>query len=292
MSATLTEPAIGGRLTRIVLYAVLLLFAAFYLLPLFVMLTTSVKPLEEIQQGSLIGLPSSITFAPWAAAWGSTCIATQCEGLAPYFWNSLRMSVPAVLISTLLGAFNGYVLTKWRFPGDTVVFALILFGSFIPFQAVLLPMARTLGALGWSNTVQGLVLVHVVYGLSFTTLFFRNFYIGVPDELVRAAKIDGAGFFTTFFRILLPLSVPIVMVTIIWQFTQIWNDFLFGASFTYAGNVPVTVALNNVVNASTGAFEYNVNMAATVIAALPTLLVYVLAGRYFLRGLTAGAVKG
>jgi glucose/mannose transport system permease protein len=202
------------------------------------------------------------------------------------------MVVPAVAISTILGALNGYVLTKWTFKGANVVFALILFGCFIPFQIVLIPMARTLGFLGLAASTPGLVLVHVVYGLCFTTLYFRNYYAAFPSELVKAAKIDGAGFFTIFRRIMLPNSLPILVVTVIWQFTNIWNDFLFGASFAAGGSAPITVALNNVVNTSTGVKEYNVDMAAAMMTALPTLLVYVLAGKYFVRGLMAGAVKG
>jgi glucose/mannose transport system permease protein len=184
------------------------------------------------------------------------------------------------------------VLTKWRFPGHKWIFGLMLFACFIPFQTVLIPMARILGILGLADSTAGLVLVHVVYGLGFTTLFFRNYYEAFPNELIRAAQIDGANFFQIFWRILLPSSGPIIVVTVIFQFTNIWNDFLFGASFTTGGNAPMTVALNNLVNTSTGVREYNVHMAAAMIAALPTLLVYVLAGRYFVRGLMAGAVKG
>ncbi|MGH6958994.1 MAG: carbohydrate ABC transporter permease, partial [Dongiaceae bacterium] len=220
------------------------------------------------------------------------CIGLTCEGISGYFGNSLRMVAPAVAISTLLGAFNGYVLTKWRFPGHRWVFALMLFGCFIPFQVVLVPMAQVLGTLGIANTTAGLVLVHVVYGLGFTTLFFRNYYEAFPDELIKAAMIDGAGFFQTFFRILLPSSGPIIVVTVIFQFTNIWNDFLFGASFAAGESAPMTVALNNLVSSSTGVKEYNVHMAAAMIAALPTLLVYIVAGRFFVRGLMAGAVKG
>jgi glucose/mannose transport system permease protein len=202
------------------------------------------------------------------------------------------MALPAVVISTMLGALTGFALTKFRFRGANLVFALILFGCFVPFQVVILPMAQTLGKLGITNTVYGLILVHSVYGLAFTTLFFRNYYVTIPDELVRAATIDGAGFFTIFWRIILPLSPPIIVVSVIWQFTQIWNDFLFGASFTTGGAQPVTVALNNLVNTTTGVKQYNVDMAAALITAAPTLFVYIVAGRYFVRGLTAGSVKG
>lgn len=279
-------------LGRIFIYAVIVGFAALYLAPLYVMLSTSFKDIEEIRSGNLLSLPVAPSFYAWSKAWSSACTGSECQGLAPYFWNSVRIVVPAVLISTLIGALNGYVLTKWRFKGSDLLFGALLFGCFLPFQVVLLPMARLLASLGLANTVTGLVLVHVIYGLAFTTLFFRNFYLSVPTELVRAAKLDGAGFFAIFRHIFLPLSLPIFMVTLIWQFTQIWNDFLFGVVYSGTGTQPITVALNNLVNTSVGGKEYNVDMAAALIAAAPTLLVYVLAGKYFVRGLTAGAVKG
>ena len=277
---------------RWLLFAILGLFALFYLMPLFVMVTTSLKSLEEIRAGSLVALPGRVTLEAWGTAWSSACSGIQCEGLRPYFWNSVVMAVPAVAISTLLGAVNGYVIAQWKFRGANLIFSLMLFGCFIPFQVVLLPMARTLGIMGLAGTIPGLIFVHVVYGIGFTTLFFRNYYVTVPVELVKAAKVDGAGFFRIFWSIFMPLSLPILMVTVIWQFTQIWNDFLFGVSFSQAGTQPVTVALNNIVNSTTGVKEYNVDMAAAMIAALPTLFVYVVAGKYFIRGLTAGSVKG
>ncbi|TCO82611.1 carbohydrate ABC transporter membrane protein 2 (CUT1 family) [Plasticicumulans lactativorans] len=277
---------------RTLIHLVLIAWAGFYLLPLVVMLLTSVKPLEEIRSGTLLSLPHALTFEPWIKAWSSACTGADCRGLERFFVNSFAMAIPAVLISTAIGAVNGYALTKWRFKGSDLLFGLLLLGCFIPFQVVLLPMAQTLGWLGLANTIPGLVLVHVIYGLAFTTLFFRNFYAGIPDELIRAAQLDGAGFFTIFVRILLPISAPIIVVCVIWQFTQVWNDFLFGVAYSGNETKPVTVGLNNLVNTSTGVKEYNVDMAAALIAALPTLVVYVLAGKYFVRGLTAGAVKG
>jgi glucose/mannose transport system permease protein len=279
-------------LMRILLYAVLGLFCLYYLIPLIVMISTSLKSLEEIRQGSLLSLPRSVTFDAWAKAWSAACVGVRCNGLAPYVWNSVLMTAPAVFISTLLGAMNGYALTKWRFRGADTIFALMLFGAFIPFQVILLPMARMLGLMGLAGTIPGLIFVHTVYGLAFTTLFFRNFFMGVSDGIIQAAKVDGASFFGIFFRLVLPMSLPAIVVTVIWQFTQIWNDFLFGVAFTIGDSNPVTVALNNVVNTSTGVKEYNVDMAAAIIAALPTLAVYVIAGAYFVRGLSAGAVKG
>ncbi len=266
----------------------LVLFALYYLMLLFVMVVTSLKSLDEIRTGSLLGIPKEFDFSAWKTAWSGV----QCEGLRPYFWNSVLIAVPAVTISTIFGAFNGYVISQWRFKGSNLIFALMLFGCFVPFQVVILPMAILLGKMGIAGSIVGLIFVHVIYGIGFTTLFFRNYYISIPTELVKAALIDGAGFFRIFWSIFVPLSAPIVVVTVIWQFTQIWNGFLFGVSFSQAGTQPITVALNNIVNSTTGVKEYNVDMAAAIIAALPTLLVYVVAGKYFIRGLTAGLVKG
>jgi glucose/mannose transport system permease protein len=292
MAAASQDTAVQtGRVTRALIYVVLLLFALFYLLPFYVMVVNSVKPLSEITGGNMMNLPQVWTLEPWRQAWSTAQIGVEPTGLRPYFLNSVLMVVPAVAISTILGALNGYVLTKWRFRYDTWFFGLMLFACFIPFQIVLLPMASTLGALGLAGSVPGLILVHVVYGIGFTTLYFRNYYAAFPTELVRAAMIDGAGFFRIFWRIMLPVSGPIAVVSVIWQFTNIWNDFLFGASFG-GQNQPMTVALNNLVNSSTGVKEYNVHFAGAILAALPTLFVYIVAGRYFVRGLMAGSVKG
>lgn len=289
----LSAPRKPGQMAlRWGLFLLLSLFALFYLMPLFVMVTTSLKSLEEIRSGSLLAFPREVTFDAWRTAWSGACTGIQCEGLRPYFWNSVLLAVPAVMISTLLGAANGYVIAQWNFRGANLIFSALLFGCFIPFQVVLLPMARMLGLMGLAGSIPGLIFAHVIYGIGFTTLFFRNFYVTIPSDLVKAAKVDGAGFFRIFWSIFLPLSLPIIVVTVIWQFTQIWNDFLFGVSFSQAGTQPVTVALNNIVNSTTGVKEYNVDMAAAIIAALPTLLVYVVAGKYFIRGLTAGSVKG
>jgi glucose/mannose transport system permease protein len=292
MSAASQDIAVRtGGSVRTGIYLVLIGFALFYLLPFFIMVVNSLKPLPEITGGNMMSLPQVWTLEPWRAAWSTAQIGVEPTGLRPYFLNSLLMVVPAVIISTILGALNGYVLTKWRFRGDTILFGLMLFACFIPFQIVLIPMAMVLGQLGLAGSIPGLVLVHVVYGIGFTTLYFRNYYAAFPTELVRAAMIDGAGFFRIFWRIMLPVSGPIAVVSIIWQFTNIWNDFLFGASFGGTSQ-PMTVALNNLVQSSTGVKEYNVHFAGAILAALPTLVVYVVAGRYFVRGLMAGSVKG
>ncbi|MGB6243005.1 MAG: carbohydrate ABC transporter permease [Castellaniella sp.] len=282
----------SARCGRWLIYGLLGLVCLYYLAPLYVMVVTSFKSLAEIRTGNLLALPVDPTLEPWSKAWSSACTGVRCRGLQGYFWNSVQFAVPAVLISTAIGALNGYVLTKWRFRGSNLFFGMLLIGCFIPFQVILLPMARTLGTLGISSSLTGLVFVHVVYGIAFTTLFFRNYYVAIPDELVKVARIDGAGFWRIFFSIILPLSGPIIVVSIIWQFTQVWNDFLFGVVFSSGERQPLMVALNNLVNTSTGVKEYNVDMAGAIFAALPTLLVYIVAGKYFVRGLTAGAVKG
>lgn len=279
-------------LWRGLIYLGLGLGALLFLAPLYVMVITSLKDAEQIREGNLLALPTALNWESWTLAWSTACTGAQCSGLQPYFWNSVLMAVPAVLLSTAWGAINGYVLSLWKFRGSDTLFALLLFGVFMPFQVVLLPMSQVLGWLGLSSSVGGLILVHLLAGLPSTTLFFRNYYAAIPGELLRAARIDGAGFWTIFLRIILPMSTPIVMVTLIWQFTQIWNDFLFGVAFTGADSKPVTVGLNNLANTSSSVKAYNVDMAAALIAGLPTMLVYVLAGRYFVRGLTAGAVKG
>jgi len=279
-------------LSRALVYGVLLLAAFFFLAPLYVMLATSLKDAEQIRSGNLLSLPHSLNFEAWSLAWSSACTGTDCRGLKPFFWNSVIMVVPAVLVSTLWGAMNGYVLSLWKFRGSELMFGFMLFGVFMPFQVVLLPMSQVLGWLGISSSIGGLIVVHCLAGLAGTTLFFRNYYASIPKELVNAARIDGAGFWRIFFRIVVPMSTPIVMVTLIWQFTNIWNDFLFGVAFSGADSKPITVGLNNMANTTSSVKSYNVDMAAALIAGLPTMLVYILAGQYFVKGLTAGAVKG
>ncbi len=284
----MADPA---RLTRVAIYAALVAFAAFYLVPLLVVVLNSVRTAEDIGTTSVIGWPRELALGNFERAWGSYCIARRCEGIAPYMWNSVLMVVPATILSTLLGALNGYSLALWRFRGDTWVFGIVTLGVFLPEQMKLVPWTLMLRDLGLTNSLSGLVLIHVVQGISFTTLFCRNYYVAIPQELLRAAKIDGAGFFRIFWRIVLPLSPPILIVTVIWQFTHIWNEFLYGVTFTTGAQQPVTAALMALSVAVSEAPQYGVQSAAVLIAALPTLLVYLFGGKYFVRGLTAGAVK-
>jgi glucose/mannose transport system permease protein len=280
-----------GRFARFVIYAVLVAFAAFYLLPLFVVVLNSVRSTEDINHSSVIGLPTAFVWSNFSHTWSSYCIAEHCSGIRPYFWNSMKMVVPATIISTLLGALNGYSLALWRFRGDNWVFGVITLGVFLPEQMKLVPWVIVLRDLDLFNTISGLVLIHVVQGLSFTTLFCRNYYVAIPSDLLKAARIDGAGFFRIFWRIILPLSPPILIVTVIWQFTGIWNEFLYGVTFSAGENQPITSALIALSAHISQAPQYGEQSAAVLMAAAPTLLVYLFGGRYFIRGLTAGAVK-
>ena len=276
---------------RVAVYGFLGAFALLYLLPLVIVVLNSFREGPEIAQNGLIGLPQHYSFKAWPAAWATHCVSGACEGVRHNFLNSLIMTIPATIISTLAGAVNGYILSKWRFPGSEWVFACILLGVFMPGQIALLPWAYILGTLHLSNNVLGLVLVHVVQGLSFTTLFCRNFYVSIPDDLIKAARIDGAGFWRIFFKIVAPISPPILIVTTIWQFTGIWNEFLFGVVFTGGRQQPITSALVALSLGQFNAKAYDVLSAAVLIGALPPLLIYFFGGKYFVRGLTQGAVK-
>jgi glucose/mannose transport system permease protein len=278
-------------LARVAIYGLLGLFAVIYLIPLFVVVFNSFRSLPEIAQNGLIAFPQSFTFEGWSKAWGSYCINGRCEGMAQNFWNSVYLAIPATIISTLLGALNGYILSKWRFWGSEVIFTFMLFGVFMPAQIALMPWAYILGTTGLNKSMWGLVLVHVIQGISFTTLFCRNFYVNIPDDLIKAARIDGAGFWRIFRKIILPLSPPILIVTVIWQFTGIWNEFLYGVVLTTGKTQPVTAAIVAFASNGQNVREYDVMSAGVLIGALPPLLIYFFGGKYFVRGLTQGAIK-
>ena len=288
------EAAAASRrrlISRIVIYGLLALLSIVYLVPLLVVFLNAFRSNAEIGAMGLISLPQSFHLGAWPQAWTEWCIGGQCNGMARYFWNSVFMVVPATIISTMLGAINGYVLSKWRFPGSEIVFGCMLLGVFMPGQIALLPWAFLLGKIGLANSVYGLILVHCIQGLSFTTLFFRNYYVGIPDDLIKAARIDGAGFWRIFWRIIVPLSPPIIIVTVIWQFTGIWNEYLFGVVLNSGSSQPITAALVALSMSGTTVRTYDVMSAAVMIAALPPLLVYFFGGKYFVRGLTQGAIK-
>lgn len=274
------------------LYGALFVCALYFLSPLYVMLVASFKTLSEVRGSSIISLPEVWTIQPWIKAWSEACSGLECDGIRPYFIATFEIAVPAVAFSVLLGALNGYVMAKWRSRSADLIFTLLLVGSFVPLQLYLIPLAITLRELNIYGTTTGLILIHTVYGIPLTTMLFRNFYVSLPDELVRAAIMDGAGFFKIFFSVILPLSPAIAIVAVILVFSGIYNDFLFALTFGETGKRPIMAAVQNIVASSYGIKEYNVNIAAVMISALPTLLLFLLAGRFFVRGLTQGALKG
>ncbi|MDX3925771.1 MAG: carbohydrate ABC transporter permease [Shinella sp.] len=294
MSRTLAggKAAFGKRAGRFGLYAFLIVSAIFFLLPLLLIIGNSLKSMEEIRQGNLLALPLAPTFDAWVTAWKSACTGLECGGVRPGLWNSIKIAVPSVAISTLAGALNGYALAQWKSPRANLIMLLVTIGLFIPYQAMLYPTVKILSSMGLFRTYAGIVFVHVIYGLPYTTLLFRNFYIGVPDEISCAARMEGASFLRTFWSVILPISTNILVVVAILQFTGIWNDYLLGLIFAGNDNLPMTVQLTNIVNNARGSASPNVNMAAALITAIPPLIVYFLSGRYFVRGIAAGAVKG
>jgi glucose/mannose transport system permease protein len=277
---------------NIILYGTLFVAAVYYLLPLYVMVVTSLKGMPEIRLGHIFAPPMEITFEPWVKAWGKACTGLNCDGLSRGFWNSVRITIPSVLLSIAVASVNGYALANWRFKGAEIFFTILIVGAFIPYQVMLYPIVIILREIGIYGTLTGLVLVHCIFGMPILTLLFRNYFASLPDELFRAARVDGAGFWGIYLRIMLPMSLPIFVVAVIIQTTGIWNDFLFGVVYTRPDTYPMTVQLNNIVNAVQGVKEYNVNMAATLITGLVPLIVYFVSGKLFVRGIAAGAVKG
>ncbi|MCO5149703.1 MULTISPECIES: carbohydrate ABC transporter permease [unclassified Shinella] len=282
--------ALSGR--NIMLYGTLFVAALYYLLPLYVMIVTSLKGMPEIRLGNIFSPPLEITFEPWAKAWASACTGLNCDGLSRGFWNSVRITVPSTLISILVASVNGYALANWKFRGADIFFTILIVGAFIPYQVMIYPIVIVLREMGIYGTLTGLVLVHTIFGMPILTLLFRNYFSALPEELFKAARIDGAGFWQIYLRIMLPMSLPIFVVAMILQITGIWNDFLFGVVFTRPEVYPMTVQLNNIVNSVQGVKEYNVNMAATLLTGAVPLIVYFVSGRLFVRGIAAGAVKG
>lgn len=277
---------------NILIYGSLIILAAYYLIPLYVMVVTSLKGMPEIRLGNIFAPPVELTFEPWVHAWSGACTGLTCEGLAPGFWNSVRILVPSVLVSVAVASLSGYVFAQWKFRGSEAFFGLLLIGAFIPYQVILYPMVILLSQIGLYGSLWGLVLVHTIFGMPINTLLFRNYFASMPEEIFKAASVDGAGFWRIFFVIMLPMALPIAVVSMIIQITGIWNDFLFGVVFTTPGNYPMTVQLNNIVNSVQGVQEYNVNMAATILTGLVPLAVYFFSGKLFVRGIAAGAVKG
>lgn len=296
-STTMTGPrgakpkkTLSGR--NIMLYGILILVCVYYLLPLWVMVMTSLKGMPEVRLGNIFSPPVEVTFQPWVKAWKEACTGLNCDGLSRGFWNSVLITVPSVIVSIAIASVNGYALINWKFKGSDIFFTILIFGSFIPYQIMLYPIVILLREAGIYGTLWGLIIVHTIFGMPILTLLFRNYFSSIPEELFKAARVDGAGFWGIYFRIMLPMSLPIFVVALILQVTGIWNDFLFGVVFTKPDLYPMTVQLNNIVNSVQGVKEYNVNMAATVLTGLVPLIVYFVSGKLFVRGIAAGAVKG
>ena len=280
----------SGR--NIMIYGSLIVVSLYYLLPFYVMVVTSLKGMPEIRLGNVFAPPVEITFEPWMKAWSTACTGLNCDGLSRGFWNSVRITVPSVIISIAIASVNGYALANWRFKGADTFFTILIVGAFIPYQVMIYPIVIILREMGLYGRLPGLVLVHTIFGMPILTLLFRNYFASVPEELFKAARVDGAGFWGIYFKIMMPMSLPIFVVAVILQVTGIWNDFLFGVIYTKPDTYPMTVQLNNIVNSVQGIKEYNVNMAATILTGLVPLTIYFISGKLFVRGIAAGAVKG
>jgi glucose/mannose transport system permease protein len=277
---------------RVGIYVFLFIAALFFLAPLYVMLVTSLKTMDEIRLGQLFSLPMQPTIDSWVAAWSEVCTGVSCEGVRVGFWNSVAIVVPSTILPILIGAANGYALSFWKPRGADTLFAILMFGAFIPVQVMIYPLVKIISALGLYSSLAGIVLVHILFSMPVMTLLFRNYYAAIPQELFKAARIDGGGFWRIFFQLMLPMSTPIIVVAAIMQVTGVWNDYILGLVFAGRENLPMTVQLNNVINTTTGERLYNVNMAATILTAMVPLVVYFVSGRWFVRGIAAGAVKG
>jgi glucose/mannose transport system permease protein len=286
------RPHVTFSRRNIILYGTLIFAAIYYLIPLYVMVVTSLKGMPEIRLGNIFSPPMEITFEPWVKAWATACTGLNCDGLSRGFWNSVRITVPSVFLSIAIASVNGYALANWRFKGADTFFTILIFGAFIPYQVMIYPIVIMLREIGLYGTLTGLVIVHSIFGMPILTLLFRNYFSSLPEELFKAARVDGAGFWGIYLRIMLPMSLPIFVVAVILQVTGIWNDFLFGVVYTRPDTYPMTVQLNNIVNSNQGVKEYNVNMAATLITGLVPLVIYFISGKLFVRGIAAGAVKG
>ena len=278
--------------TNVFLYGTLIMVSMYYLLPLYVMIVTSLKGMPEIRMCNVFGPPMEITFEPWVKAWSEACTGINCDGLSRGFGNSVRILIPSVLLSIAIASINGYALSNWKFKGSETFFTILIIGAFIPYQTMLYPIVIMLREIGLMGSIGGLVLVHTVFGMPILTLLFRNYFTSIPEELFKAARVDGAGFWQIYFQIMMPMALPIFVVAIILQVTGIWNDFLFGVIYTKPATYPMTVQLNNIVNSVQGVKEYNVNMAATLLTGLVPLVIYFASGKLFVRGIAAGAVKG
>jgi glucose/mannose transport system permease protein len=281
-----TTPARWG------IYAFLIITALFFALPLYVMIVTSLKPMTEIRLGNILAFPDAWTVEAWVKAWFSACTGLNCNGISVGFFNSVKILIPSVFVSILVGSLTGYALSFWRVRGANILFGAMMIVAFIPYQIFLYPLVRVFSFIGLGQSLLTIIIVHTIFGLPTMTLLFRNYFCALPPELYKAARVDGAGFYQIYGRIMMPMAIPMIVVAVILQVTGIWNDFILGLVFSGRDNLPMTVQLNNIVNSTQGERTYNVDMAATMLTALLPLVIYFASGRWFLRGIAAGAVKG
>ena len=277
---------------RFIVYTVLMICVLFFIFPLYIMIITSLKSLPEIRAGNIFVPTMTPTLDAWSTAWDSACTGLYCEGIKVGFWNSVRITVPSTIVSIIVASLTGYSLANWPFKFSEGFFTVLLISSFIPYIVMVYPLVIITRWLGIYSTLPAVVVVHTIFGLPILTLLFRNYFASIPQELFKAARVDGAGYWGIFFRVYAPMSVPIFTVAVILQVTGIWNDFLFGVIFAGPTNYPMTVQLNNIVNSAMGGKAYNVDMAATILTGIVPLAIYFISGKYFVRGIAAGAVKG
>ena len=277
---------------RFLVYTVLIVCAVFFLFPLYIMIITSLKSIQEIQSGNIFIPTMTPNLDAWEKAWNSACTGLYCEGVKVGFWNSIKITVPSTIVSIIVASLTGYSMANWPFKFSEVFFTILLLSSFIPYVVMIYPLVIITRELGIYSTLPAVVLVHTIFGLPLLTLLFRNYFASLPQELFKAARVDGAGYWQIFFQVFAPMSVPIFTVAVILQVTGIWNDFLFGVIYAGPTNYPMTVQLNNIVNSAQGGKAYNVDMAATILTGLVPLAIYFFSGKYFVRGIAAGAVKG
>lgn len=298
LSTTADSSTHSGRrprrltVSRVALYLVLLMALVYFLIPTYVMIVTALKPIEEVRLGSMLALPQEPTFEPFLKAWFTACTGANCTGMQVGFWNSVKMTVPTIVVMIMLGILNGYVLSFWRVKWANIFLAGTVVATFLPYQVMIYPLIRVMSAIGIHGTILAAVIVHTVYHMPVLTLIFRNYFVGLPIEMFKAARIDGAGFWRVLFSVILPMSLPIVIVAVILAVTWVWNDFLIGLTFAGQRNFPMMVQVNNIIGSDTAEKAYNVEMAAIFLTSIVPLAVYFLAGRWFVRGITAGAVKG
>lgn len=266
--------------------------AAFVSVPLYVVIVTSFKTMDQIALGEVFTLPTTWTLEPWKQAWSEVCAGMTCEGVSRGFWTSMKILFPSLLLSIGISSVTGYALALWKIRWAGTFLFILFMCAFVPFQIIMIPLVVLNSSIGLYGTTWSIAVVHSILAMPLLTLIFRNFYKDVPEEIVNAAIMDCGSFWRIFFEIILPMSSNIMIVVLILMITNVWNDYLIGLTFGGVGTQPMTVILANTVITSFGAVQYNVDMAAALLTAIPPLVVYFALGKFFVQGITAGAIKG